>query len=101
MITPFPKDPAGRKALGAQMTAASPALMADVAEWRQLFPGARLTHFKAPGIEVGTTPKPTGWLVDEDLSIRVASQHRKDNPEPEAVEAKRVAKKTSSARKRR
>ncbi len=100
MITPFPKDAPGRKAVAAQMQAASPAIMADVAHWRQLFPGARLTYFKAPGIEVGVAPKP-GWLIDDDLVARVQAQRHKDNPEPEVAEAKRISKKASSARKRR
>lgn len=63
-MTPFPTDPAERKAAAAAMTAASPALMQDVAAWRQLFPKARLTHFKAGDMEYGEGGK-DGFVITE------------------------------------
>ena len=70
MTTPFPTDPAERKAVHAAMVAAAPDLMGDVAAWRQMFPKAKLAHFKAPALELGEAT-PDGWHISDALVYRV------------------------------
>lgn len=64
MCKPFPTDPAGRKAVHAQLTAQAPELMADLALLREHFPTTRLVYVKTEqGLEYGKRPEPPGFVV--------------------------------------
>lgn len=63
------------------MVREAPELMEELSALRAQFPGSKITHFKAGNLELGESPR-EGWTVDEQVRLRVASQHAKDNPPP-------------------
>ena len=75
---PFPTSPDKRREAAAAMKAAAPDLMDEIAALRAQFAGARMTYFKADGLEFGRTPM-AGWVVDVPLpkaEIDVATEAR-------------------------
>jgi hypothetical protein len=61
--------------VAAAMQAAAPDLMAQVSAIRQQFPGAKLSYFRADGIELGKASAP-GWKVDDHLVMRAQQVER-------------------------
>lgn len=101
-MTPFPRDPADRKAAHEAMKAAAPELMSDIAALRGLFPGARLTHFSAGPVEYGAAPRTDGVPVTDEMLERVlvAQQRAANKTDPERLLAAKAAKKQHDRIKR-
>jgi hypothetical protein len=100
-MNPFPREPAARKAAHEAMKSAAPELMDDIAALRGLFPGAKLTHFQAPGVEYGTPPRTDGWVVDQALVDRVQIKIDRVANAALKAEAARLEKKGRDAQKRK
>lgn len=65
-MKPFPLSTEAKKAVHAEMVAAAPELMDEIAQLRKQFSGAKVRHFKAGDIEYGN-PAKAGWVIPEGI----------------------------------